>query len=865
MSAKWRRIQTWDAEHLTGWLTPVRVLMHWLSSIKLAVILLVFVALYAILASVPVGMLALAPTYAFYALTLAVAAFLPAAVGVAIARAATASAGRAPRFLATVLVGLGAAIAGAWAWSALAWPALRYDPIEGAGVRFFADFARQYQSTTVRRLPGVEMTELEFYSWWPLTGALLLFCGNLIFATIRRIEFNFKNLGVLTVHTGIITIALGTVMYASYKVEGDTILLAAPPMPGAPQPGPTQTAFYDNTQVVLNVAQHLGMGGRPRWEQRAIDGLPRYNTYALDAGAGPDREFLSALESHDAHTNEDTHDQAHASDDGRTLDIAIPEGDGRFVDPDLAFRVVGYAPQVELVPDWARAERPIMGDANPLRELELYADLPPSADGTVVPSDRPVFRFTLLPNTPARRTSDNAVLGIEYEMGADADRWRALAADLPPNTNHALVVNIPGSGPVVVPARVGQTQQIPGTDLTITTTALHPQPPFPIITPGYENATSSVAIVRIETAAGDSFERWLYFRFPEIDQDLRGAQSDGRPNRVDADRSIIDITYLDASRLQVHLDERPDGTVRSIVRQPGGAVRVAESLESGRLKGVIPGIDLALARRWDHAELVRAPVVIPPAEQRSEDLGTHAGSALAVEISSPALAGWSRVEWIPFSRYLGVGEETDRTVTLPDGRSVRLAFGRRQHRLPGFGVRMVDFEMIAYDHRGAPRDYQSVVRVEPGALRDAAPSFEAFDHTVKLNAPLRAPDHWREDAPWVSNAARRIMSGFSPNQFKLSQAGWDQQGWTDTQRMADAGELDRPFARFTILGVGNNPGIHVVALGGILMSVGIPWAFYVKPWLVRREKRRLQREVAAGAHKTRPAHTEPKTLEKAVV
>ncbi|MEM9373242.1 MAG: hypothetical protein AAGA55_06325, partial [Planctomycetota bacterium] len=55
---------------------------------------------------------------------------------------------------------------------------------------------------------------------------------------------------------------------------------------------------------------------------------------------------------------------------------------------------------------------------------------------------------------------------------------------------------------------------------------------------------------------------------------------------------------------------------------------------------------------------------------------------------------------------------------------------------------------------------------------------------------------------------------------------------------------------FTILGVGNNPGIHVVAFGGILMGVGIPWAFYVKPWMIRREKQRLA--VLAKAGKLKP-------------
>jgi hypothetical protein len=157
----------------------------------------------------------------------------------------------------------------------------------------------------------------------------------------------------------------------------------------------------------------------------------------------------------------------------------------------------------------------------------------------------------------------------------------------------------------------------------------------------------------------------------------------------------------------------------------------------------------------------------------------------------------------------------------------------------------VDFQAIKYEHRGAPRDYQSIVRVVPTG---GGPRFNAYEHITKLNAPLQAPFLWSDSRNAIANTLELVRSRFNPGQFKFSQSGWDQEGWDRTQTMADQGELRRPFARFTILGVGNNPGIHVIALGGIMMSVGIPWAFYVKPWILRRRKARLQAE-----HARRPA------------
>jgi hypothetical protein len=92
-----------------------------------------------------------------------------------------------------------------------------------------------------------------------------------------------------------------------------------------------------------------------------------------------------------------------------------------------------------------------------------------------------------------------------------------------------------------------------------------------------------------------------------------------------------------------------------------------------------------------------------------------------------------------------------------------------------------------------------------------------------------------------------VGSRLDPAQFKFAQAGWDAQGWERTQAMADQGLIPKPYAQFTILHVGNNPGIHVIALGGVLMGVGTPWAFYVKPWMLKRRKEKLAAQHNSGS------------------
>jgi hypothetical protein len=74
----------------------------------------------------------------------------------------------------------------------------------------------------VRQMRVFEMSEFEWFNWWPFTLMVTLLCINLVVATIRRIPFNVINLGVWMIHAGIITMSLGSVYYFATKVEGDT-------------------------------------------------------------------------------------------------------------------------------------------------------------------------------------------------------------------------------------------------------------------------------------------------------------------------------------------------------------------------------------------------------------------------------------------------------------------------------------------------------------------------------------------------------------------------------------------------------------------------------------------------------------------
>lgn len=866
MSAKWRRSQAWDHANIPGWAWPVKLVLRAFSSIWLAVALLTIVALYGVVASVPIGMLAKIPTYGVYALTLlgaiAAAGGLPAAaVWVALRKSAAPA-----RFVAGFAVLGAGSIAGVWAWARYAWPALHYDPATGRGLMLWAEFVSRTSAITVRRLPGLEMSELEFYGWWPLRVVLLLFVVNMIVATVRRIEFNFKNLGVLTVHTGIVTIALGSVYYNGLKQEGDTILRAGPPdeKTGVLSQGPAQRYFYDNTRVSLYVRQTAPQFREA--EQRPLSGVPRYNDYNLAAVAG-ESAWDTAKVKRPWETGE-----------ARELSVPVIASPLGRVDPDIGLRLVGYASYAEGRRDWIRVDPKTMtalapGERlRPLRMVELISEVPD--DEGKLP-DGPVFVYTLAPTAPKERSSVHPMLAVEYTLGGGGPakgagsggmpetRWRDLAEPLPPNSLHGLVIEVPTATGVVrrvAGVRAGDRIEFEaaGGKWVVEVSQIEAEPPFPIITEGYREASSSVAILKITPPEGSSvgggttFERWVYHRFPEISQDLLGELNDrGMPKRTDADPGIR-VGLIEADRLNVYFDEPAEGVLRAIVREPGGNVSVFERVDGDIIKDVVPKISMRVGARWEHAIEVERPVPVPETQREREAIGTHEKAMLAVEVSVPGEGGgpgWRQVMWLPFTRYMSLGGDVSRVVNLPDGRRLELAWGRQQRRFPGFELRLSDFEMIAYDHRGSPRDYQSRVQVSPTGAADVNAEFSAYEHVTKLNEPLRAPFMWDEQRGLASNVAGSLARGISPLHFKLSQAGWDRNTWEQTQKMADAGEIAKPYVTFTILGVGNNPGIHIIALGGVLMGVGIPWAFYLKPWLVRREKRRIQAELAAGTYR----------------
>src|SRR5262249_54042590 len=151
---------------------------------------------------------------------------------------------------------------------------------------------------------------------------------------------------------------------------------------------------------------------------------------------------------------------------------------------------------------------------------------------------------------------------------------------------------------------------------------------------------------------------------------------------------------------------------------------------------------------------------------------------------------WSKHVWVPFSHYnsttmLDIHEPTV-VNDVPGMGSVQLLYGRQERPLPT-RVTLEQLKTDFYPGRQQPSEWTSYFRFE-----------DAATHTVRLAKAF------------LNNTAR--LGDWTLFQ---SQAAGDHESWT-------------------VLGVGNRQGVMTMLAGCTLISLGMIFAFAIKPIIVRR-------------------------------
>lgn len=727
MSQKYKRIQEADQ---TLW-PPLRWVLQAFSSITLAVILLAGVAVFCAMGSVPVGPLAMAGGYAL-------AAALGAAAGWALLRKA------APAIqLLAMTFGAGAGVGLAIV--------LRSMILQVTG---WGAWLERYGGLTMYKLPALEMTELQFYATWPMKLLLVLFVINMVVATIRRIEFHWLNLGVLTVHTGIVLLALGSAIYGQLKVEGDTLLID-PRFGGQPV-----AHFYDGTLAAV----YIDHDGRRLFVP--TPDLPRYH----------DRQ--------PGEMNLPLHDHA-----------AFAE----LLGDDVQASVVGFIAQGDMQATWALPDAAADPPVNPAVDVVIGHA-----------GQQATFRLVARSEQPEDRVLNMGGLDIGYLVDVDPLWMDDLATRL--DGEHGLVVDIPQADyHAVHRIEAGQTLEPGQTGYKLHVDELMPRYPFPVMTEGFIGSEPSVAVVTITRPDGATVQRWVMHPFPQLNQDFVSDPQGGRPIRQ-APSKDIRLAYVDASRTRFWVTQpRAESTegMTLVMRAKGGAAAKLPLVLGQEVAIPLGERSFSITVEAFHPAVVERmqPIPTPIISRDHRELGRFHRSLICVELRR---GDWSRQVWLPFTQYLEIADsaQTLATVTVPELGEVKLNYGRVRYPLP-YALTLVDFVHKTHPGSSQTADYISNVRID-------YPSGEAQTAEIRMNHPLvvAAGD---VDAAHGGDAGpvQRLRFG----RLKFWQSGWD------PQRQS-----------YTILGVGNNVGIYVIAVGGIMMGVGIPWAFYVKPAVLRTRR-----------------------------
>jgi ResB-like family protein len=245
---------------------------------------------------------------------------------------------------------------------------------------------------------------------------------------------------------------------------------------------------------------------------------------------------------------------------------------------------------------------------------------------------------------------------------------------------------------------------------------------------------------------------------------------------------VLSLAAADGSRSARELLAVPSGRPQArFVADTDGVLRYAlASRKAATVRGLAavgqpirtPWMDLALVV---DEFLPKAGIGRHLLPQAPPDDASARVPAMEVKVERGGRPG--SAEWIAWGN--------ERRLEAPGGSGATVRFDDAASPLP-FRVALLDFESKKYPGTSMAATYQSLLRVDD-------PERGRSEHVVAMNRPL----HYR---------------GYT----------FFQSSYAEGERMT------------SVLSVSRAPGLPLVYLGTTLLTVGIAWMFYGKPWLARR-------------------------------
>lgn len=717
-----------------------------------------------------------------------------------------------------------------------------------------------------------DKTEMEWFSWWPLTLMLGLFCLSITLVTLRKIPLTIVNAGVWAIHTGIVMLAISSALYFGTKVEGDAVIFQSKAMifvPGMPEPVPlivrpeaSTDVFAGNRMYRVTVARmdpsyellsgvdkgkktqsiwfNINTGER-NFTRVVLVGYPEYTEDVITGGAGgPQR--------------------------------AVKLTGERLIDKDL---------QIELAYDPARYF--YHSHVMPVRSTgALYARFQPNETWRQIRFDRLPHYFEHLAhrgelwpeNLPKTKASleltpseviddsENTLKGLDiritdYLPYAMLDpRWVDAGENAPPNPYIRFRFGGAGSDePIELlsqdprerrrpisgdfaaefvwvnsaaerQAAIAQPNPrlvvaVPSKQIekTLKLADVQGRGPVPIegtdykievdgITPGDQLGLGSMTLASIGISKAAEPR---YTRI--VVSGDKGQSMDRDPQgemRTEPLDKDLQIKFLDPARSGLLLVAGPDSPSVDLVLSMASGVYLHERASLGQKVSLAPMVTVQVEDVLERARQEVKPAIVSP--QRRQGQQGKLMSLVRVEVNDGKSI---QSTWLPYCQYAFDNvqwAQPGRFRWLP--RTIQLADGRRLSLMYSQWRDLLPAPLaldrfVLETHTGGDRPADYISKIRVWKNGKWTPENGAI--TVKSNYPAQLGDKW------------------------FFQAQWDPEAQAHT-----------------VLGVGNRNGVHAMLTGVCISIAGMIYAFYFKPSIIRRRKEAaLAKAAASGKLKTR--------------
>jgi len=718
----------------------------------------------------------------------------------------------------------------------------------------------------VRESRLFEMTEFEWFNWWPfgLLGGLL--AVNLTVVTLRRIPFNLVKLGVWMIHTGIVLLIVTSWWYFAAKVEGDAPVIRRmvearapsgetarfPALPGASASAGGYTfrvANLDPNWPILS-GDHEGeeafsvsvmveppgeINGGERFIRQMLAGYGQYTEDVLPGRGRAVKETGEKLVDGDLEMNLALAPQEwyHLAQTRAVYVREVGGGDWTELPVDGLPRYNDYAdaPQRDLWPAPGDPLPPAGGIDVPVPGFEQAAGAPARATGFV--------RYAILQERLVPAGADAGpgaiirVTGPEGQeniisLAPDLEDYRASSngamAAVRIETAADLEALLDRATPVVRLAAAGAEETVRVERTSVEDPALGYAPlgdsgfsyRVRMVADGLRMPNGgelSAVIMELRSPEGDEFVR-LVSAGGGLVQDI-DSREDGATERETVDERLAVEYEPGQTPAAVTLVLGPEDEA-SLLIAPTGSAPALVPAPRGEDVPLPAGGTARVLRLYENARADVRPAVVPR-RQRDRSAGEHF-SMLELEIAGER-------KWLPFHeyvfdgpayRYPGRFKHEPTTFTLPGGREIEVLYSRERERLPA-AVALEDFHLESH----------------VGGFTGATPTIRDWISDVRF----RSDDGWTEPRAVATN------SPVTHEGLSFFQARWDPPARTENGTSGG-------FA-FTGLGVGSRDGAMAMLASSCLSVAGMIYVFYIKPSIQRSRAKR-----ALTANAERPAASE---------